>query len=84
MEYEGYLFKSTNKGTTWTQTSFAPVTGEDPNEVSEFDGQKMAIDPNNPNIVVCRNAAEWSVYYDEWRSQLAKRERCAGGHGNNE
>ena len=52
MEYEGYLFKSTNKGTTWTQTAFAPVTGEDPNGEPKFDGQKMAIDPNNPNIVV--------------------------------
>ena len=53
MEYEGYVFKSTNKGTTWTQTSFAPVTeptieGNDPYRLW---GQKMAVDPNNPNVV---------------------------------
>ena len=29
MMYEGYVFQSTNKGTTWTQTSFAQVTGDD-------------------------------------------------------
>ena len=51
MMYDGYVFKSTNKGTTWTQTSFAQVT-EDPNEVPwKLNGQKMAIDPNNPNVV---------------------------------
>ena len=26
MMFDGYVFKSTNKGTTWTQTSFAQVT----------------------------------------------------------
>jgi hypothetical protein len=52
MMYEGYVFQSTNKGTTWTETSFAPVTedtsGSDP---YRLDGQKMAIDPENPNVV---------------------------------
>ena len=50
MMYEGYVFKSTNKGTTWTQTSFAAVT-ENPNDIYRMNGQKMAVDPNNPNIV---------------------------------
>jgi len=50
MMYEGYVFKSTNEGTTWTETSFAPVT-ENPNDAYRMDGQKMAIDPENPNIV---------------------------------
>ena len=46
MEYEGYLFKSTNDGTTWTQTSFALVSGEDANNSTyKFDGQKMAVIP---------------------------------------
>ena len=54
MEYEGYVFISTNKGSTWTQTSFAPVTepvieGSDPYRIW---GQKMAVDPDNPNVVV--------------------------------
>ena len=52
MMYEGYVLQSTNKGTTWTQTSFAPVSGADANDPNyKLDGQKMAIDPNNPNIV---------------------------------
>ncbi len=50
MEYDGYVFKSTNKGTTWTETSFAPVT-ENTGDPYRYDGQKMAIDPDNPNIV---------------------------------
>ena len=50
MEYMGYVFKSTNKGTTWTQTSFAQVT-DGSNDAYRMDGQKMAIDPNNPNVV---------------------------------
>ena len=52
MEYKGYVFQSTNRGTTWTQTAFAPATGEDANGNYKFMGQKMAIDPNNPNVVV--------------------------------
>ena len=54
MMYDGYVFKSTNQGTTWTQTSFAqvdPYTSANPNDGFAQYGQKMAIDPNNPNIV---------------------------------
>ena len=50
MMFNGYVFVSTNKGTTWTQTSFAQVT-ENPNDNFRRYGQKMAVDPNNPNIV---------------------------------
>jgi hypothetical protein len=50
MMYEGYVFESSNKGTTWTQTAFTPVT-ENPNGPYRMDGQKMAVDPDNPNIV---------------------------------
>jgi hypothetical protein len=50
MMFDGYVFKSTNQGTTWTQTSFAQVTAG-PNDSFAQYGQKMAIDPNNPNIV---------------------------------
>ena len=50
MMYDGYVFQSTNKGTTWTQTSFAQVASG-PNDNYRMDGQKMAIDPNNPNMV---------------------------------
>lgn len=50
MMYDGYVFRSSNKGATWTQTSFSPVT-ENPNDPYRIDGQKMAVDPNNPNVV---------------------------------
>ena len=54
MMYDGYVLKSTNQGTTWTQTSFAqvnPNSSANPNDSFAQYGQKMAIDPNNPNIV---------------------------------
>ena len=50
MMYDGYVFKSTNQGATWTQTSFTQVS-ENPNDGFAQYGQKMAVDPNNPNIV---------------------------------
>ena len=53
MTFGGYVFKSTNKGTTWTQTAFSGFNdSSDPaNDSYRMNGQKMAIDPNNPNIV---------------------------------
>ena len=50
MMYQGYVFESTNDGAAWTQTSFAQVS-ENPNSAYRMDGQKMAIDPDNANIV---------------------------------
>src|SRR5581483_6726397 len=50
MMFEGDVFKSSNDGTTWTQTSFAQVT-ESPKDSFRGYGQKMAVDPNNPNVV---------------------------------
>src|SRR3984885_15293454 len=53
MTFGGYVFKSTNKGTTWTQTAFSGFNdSNDPaNDRYRMNGQKMAIDPNNPNLV---------------------------------
>jgi hypothetical protein len=50
MEYMGDVFRSTDKGTTWVKTAFAQVAA-DPNTSSRMNGQKMAVDPNNPNVV---------------------------------
>src|SRR3984893_13723180 len=50
MMYDGYVLKSTNKGTTWTQTSFAQVSAG-PNASMRADGEHIAIDPSNPNVV---------------------------------
>jgi hypothetical protein len=63
MTFEGYVLKSTNKGTTWTQTSLAPFNNStDPaNDSYRFNGQKMAIDPNNPNIVYVGTPSNFSA-----------------------
>ena len=47
------MFKSTNKGTTWTQTNFTPISSSTMNANDSYAqwGQKMAVDPYNPNIV---------------------------------
>ena len=55
MMYDGYVFESNNKGTTWTQTNLAQVTA-DPNSGGSGFGEKMAIDPSNPNIVYAGSA----------------------------
>jgi len=50
MVYEGYVFKSINKGVTWKETSFAKVTTH-ASDAHRTDGQEMAVDPENPNVV---------------------------------
>lgn len=49
MQMTDGLYKSVNKGVNWVKTSF-PVTGLESSQ-NRMDGQKMAIDPTNPNIV---------------------------------
>jgi hypothetical protein len=75
MAFDGYVFRSTNKGTTWTQTAFIQDTaGTNPNDNNGYAqvGQKMAVDPNNSNIVyfgtenqglyvTTNGGARWSV-----------------------
>ena len=73
MMFNGYVFVSTNKGTTWSQTSFAQVTA-DPNDNYAKYGQKMAIDPNNPNIVYV-GTEERNVRHDQWWHDMDERQR---------
>ena len=47
MSFDGYVFVSDNKGATWTQTAFAPVS-ENPNDNYAQYGQKMAVDYVEP------------------------------------
>ena len=47
MSYEGHVLRSTDKGSTWTETAFVPVT-MNPGDAYKGYGQKIAIDPNNP------------------------------------
>jgi hypothetical protein len=63
MALNGYVLKSTNKGTTWTNTGFTQLDsygsdgGLNPND-NYGAGQRMAIDPNNPNIVYLGTQAQ--------------------------
>ncbi|WP_426442336.1 hypothetical protein [Bradyrhizobium genosp. P] len=51
MMFNGFVYRSVDKGATWIKTSFSQVT-ENPNvDSTKLDGQKMAVDPNNPNVV---------------------------------
>jgi photosystem II stability/assembly factor-like uncharacterized protein len=47
------IYKSTDKGVSWTQTSFAPVKGPTVNANGPYRpwGPRMAISPTNPNVV---------------------------------
>lgn len=44
------IYKTVDRGATWTKTSF-PIHDLDPNAENRMSGQKLAIDPSNPNIV---------------------------------
>lgn len=55
MMFDGLVFKSVNEGMTWTQTNFTQLSAAQIGSMTGNNyrgwGQKMAIDPNNPNIV---------------------------------
>jgi hypothetical protein len=54
MMFNGAIYVSTNKGTSWTQTAFSPSTPEPcctANDNFAQNGEKMAIDPANSNVV---------------------------------
>lgn len=52
MGYIGKVFVSTNQGGTWTATAFTTdAGGMNPNDSYSQWGQRMAVDPANPNIL---------------------------------
>ena len=53
MQFDGYIFKSVNKGATWTQTTFSQQTADNANDSYGQVGQKMAIDPKQPQHRLC-------------------------------
>ena len=53
MAYSGGVFRSTDKGLTWTETGFPVVSNMDANEgIQRGHGQKAAVDPVNPDHVL--------------------------------
>lgn len=55
MVWQGYVFRSDNKGATWTETAFAqvdPETSANANDAPRLAGEKMAVDPQNADVVL--------------------------------
>jgi hypothetical protein len=53
MVFNGYVYQTTNKGTTWTKlTAVSQDTAANPNGNNRTGGPRIAIDPVNPNTVV--------------------------------
>lgn len=50
MSYRGFVYRSNDRGAHWTRTSFAAVP-MDANDGYRTLGQKMAVDPANPDVV---------------------------------
>ena len=50
MAYNGFVFKSVNRGATFTKTAFAKVA-MGPNDGFRLLGRKMVVDPGNPDVV---------------------------------
>src|SRR6266540_2780836 len=50
MEDLGCVYRSGDKGATWTKPAFSPVVA-DANDPYRMNGQKLAVDPNNPDVV---------------------------------
>jgi len=51
MVYRGSVYRSDNKGGAWAKTAFATLSTVGPNDGYRNWGQKMAIDPANPDVV---------------------------------
>jgi hypothetical protein len=61
MMYDGYVFSTSNKGQSWTVTSFSQVTA-DPNDNNKNMGNFMAVDPANENILLVGTPASGAFY----------------------
>jgi hypothetical protein len=50
MMFNGYVYRSENRGTTWTRTAFSKASA-DPNGDTRSFGRTMAVDPANADVV---------------------------------
>jgi photosystem II stability/assembly factor-like uncharacterized protein len=51
MIFNGYLFRSDDRGTTWSRTAFKQEKAANPNDNYRGFGRKIAVDPANPDVV---------------------------------
>jgi hypothetical protein len=65
MTYNGAVYRSSNKGSTWTRTALTGLAwAANENDFYRTHQQKIAIDPNNPSVVVVgtpRNGAYYTT-----------------------
>jgi hypothetical protein len=54
MAWNDYVYRSDNKGSSWTRTSAPNNVNRNANEPQEYskDGPKMSVDPRNPEVVI--------------------------------
>lgn len=51
LAYRGKVYRSRDRGASWTETAFAAEGPMDPNDTFRAWGEKMAVDPANPDVV---------------------------------
>lgn len=62
---DGCFYSSTNKGAGWTKGGpiiGASCTASDPNQSTKYIGPYMAIDPQNPSVIVAATPGSGSAY----------------------
>lgn len=64
MLFNGYVFKSTNKGATWTHTIFAQDLNTNTQDGGRLAGKYIAVDLSNENIVYVGTPTKLSVSSD--------------------
>lgn len=57
MSYRGFIYRSDDRGRHWAQTAFRRVEME-PNDGFRTNGQKLAVDPANPDVAYAGTAKD--------------------------
>ena len=77
MQYDGYIFKSTNKGTTWTQTAFAQQTADRiPMTVTASSARRWPLIRTTPTSSMRGTGNRRDVRDDQWRLQAWQKGGC--------
>jgi photosystem II stability/assembly factor-like uncharacterized protein len=57
MIFNGYVYRSDNRGLSWARTAFSKISGADPNNAYRAFGKKLAVDPTNADVVYAATAS---------------------------
>ena len=77
MMFDGYVFVSTTRATTWTQTAFAQVR-RTRTTIPPYTARRWPIDPNNPNIVYVGTPQNGLFVTTNGGTDVGQRQRGAG------